>query len=124
MDLLKKQLLEKSPFFHGVLLNPETEVYLTILSLKKEIVNAKERELFVNNELLPKVLAFEADTGFDIHISGMPYIRTINAGTILNEIRMFVIVAALVTTLIFFFFFKSYRATFISMVVVLSLIHI
>jgi predicted RND superfamily exporter protein len=48
----------------------------------------------------------------------MPYIRTINAGTILSEIRMFVIVAALVTTLIFFFFFKSYRATFISMVVV------
>ncbi|MGB0173325.1 MAG: efflux RND transporter permease subunit, partial [Flavobacteriaceae bacterium] len=63
-------------------------------------------------------LAFEADTGFDIHVSGMPYIRTINAGTILSEIRMFVIVAALVTTLIFFFFFKSYRATFISMVVV------
>jgi predicted RND superfamily exporter protein len=31
---------------------------------------------------------------------------------------MFVIVAALVTALIFFFFFKSYRATFISMVVV------
>ena len=48
----------------------------------------------------------------------MPYIRTINAGTILSEIRMFVIVAALVTTLIFFFFFKSYRATFISLVVV------
>jgi predicted RND superfamily exporter protein len=118
VDRLKKQLLEKSPFFHGVLLNPETEVYLTILTLKKEIVNAKERELFVNNELVPKVLAFEADTGFDIHVSGMPYIRTINAGTILSEIRMFVIVAALVTTLIFFFFFKSYRATFISMVVV------
>ena len=118
VDRLKKQLLEKSPFFHGVLLNPETEVYLTILTLKKEIVNAKERELFVNNELVPKVLAFEADTGFDIHVSGMPYIRTINAVTILSEIRMFVIVAALVTTLIFFFFFKSYRATFISMVVV------
>ena len=118
VDRLEKQLLEKSPFFHGVLLNPETEVYLTILTLKKEVINAKERELFVNNELLPKILAFETDTGFDIHVSGMPYIRTINAGTILSEIRMFVIVAALVTTLIFFFFFKSYRATFISMVVV------
>ncbi len=118
VDRLERQLLEKSPFFHGVLLNPETEVYLTILTLKKEVVNAKERELFVNNELLPKILAFEAETGFNIHVSGMPYIRTINAGTILSEIRMFVIVAALVTTLIFFFFFKSYRATFISMVVV------
>jgi hypothetical protein len=75
VDRLKKQLLEKSPFFHGVLLNPETEVYLTILTLKKEVINAKERELFVNNELLPKILAFEADTGFDIRISGMPYIR-------------------------------------------------
>jgi predicted RND superfamily exporter protein len=48
----------------------------------------------------------------------MPYIRTINAGTILSEIRMFVIAAGLVTTLIFFLFFRSYRATFISMVVV------
>jgi len=118
VDQLEKQLLEKSPFFHGVLVNPESEVYLTILTLKKEVVNNKERELFVNNELLPRVLAYEVDTGFDIHISGMPYIRTINAGTILSEIRMFVIVAALVTSLIFFFFFKSFRATFISMVVV------
>ena len=118
VDQLEKQLLEKSPFFHGILLNPKTEVYLTIIVLKKEVVNSEERELFVNNELLPKVQAFETNTGFDIHVSGMPYIRTINAGTILSEIRMFVIVAALVTTLIFFFFFKSYRATFISMVVV------
>ena len=118
VDLLKKQLVEKLPFFHGALLNPETEVYMTILTLKKEVINAKERELFVNNELLPKILAFEADTGFDIRVSGMPYIRTINAGTILSEIRMFVIAAALITTLIFFFFFKSYRATFISLVVI------
>ena len=118
VDQLEKQLLEKSPFFHGILLNPKTEVYLTIIVLNKEVVNSEERELFVNNELLPKVHAFETNTGFDIHVSGMPYIRTINAGTILSEIRMFVIVAALVTTLIFFFFFKSYRATFISMVVV------
>ena len=118
VDKLEKKLLEQSPFFHGVLLNPDTEVYLTIITLKKEVVNAKERELFVNNELLPKISAFEAASALDVHISGMPYVRTINAFTILSEIRMFVIVAALVTTLIFFFFFRSYRATFISMVVV------
>jgi len=67
---------------------------------------------------LPKISAFEEASALDVHISGMPYVRTINAFTILSEIRMFVIVAALVTTLIFFFFFRSYRATFISMIVV------
>jgi predicted RND superfamily exporter protein len=118
VDLLREQLLVKSPFLHGILINPKTEVFQTLIVLKKEVVNSRNRELFVQNQLIPKIQNFEDNTGFDVRVSGMPYIRTINAGTILSEIRMFVIAAGLVTTLIFFLFFRSYRATFISMVVV------
>lgn len=118
IDLLREQLLVKSPFLHGILINPKTEVFQTLIVLKKEVVNSRNRELFVQNQLIPKIQNFEDNTGFDVRVSGMPYIRTINAGTILSEIRMFVIAAGLVTTLIFFLFFRSYRATFISMVVV------
>ena len=116
--MLREQLLVKSPFLHGILINPKTEVFQTLIVLKKEVVNSRNRELFVQNQLIPKIQNFEDNTGFDVRVSGMPYIRTINAGTILSEIRMFVIAAGLVTTLIFFLFFRSYRATFISMVVV------
>ena len=48
----------------------------------------------------------------------MPYIRTLNAQNIVDEIGVFIGAALLVTSLIFFFFFRSVRATLISLVVV------
>ena len=44
VDKLEKKLLEQSPFFHGVLLNPNTEVYLTIITQKRSC-QLQEREL-------------------------------------------------------------------------------
>jgi len=49
----------------------------------------------------------------------MPYIRTLNAQNIMDEIGKFVLIAVLVTVLIFFFFFRSYRATLITLTVVI-----
>ena len=54
-----------------------------------------------------------------IYKSGMPYIRTLNAQNILDEIGLFVLTALFVTSFIFFMFFKSIRATLISVLVVL-----
>jgi len=54
----------------------------------------------------------------DVRVSGMPYIRTLNAQNIIDEIGLFVGAALLVTSIIFFFFFRSFRATFISLIVV------
>jgi hypothetical protein len=48
----------------------------------------------------------------------MPYARTLNSQNIIDEIEVFLIAASIITSLIFFFFFRSYRATFISMCVV------
>jgi len=63
--------------------------------------------------------AFEKENKMKIHRSGMPYIRTLNAQNIVDEIGLFVFAAMGVTSLIFFLFFRSIRATFISMIVVL-----
>ena len=48
----------------------------------------------------------------------MPYIRTLNSQNIVDEIGLFIGAALLVTSLLFFFFFRSFRATFISLIVV------
>src|SRR5690606_22578645 len=77
------------------------------------------RKNFVLNNFIPMIEDFEADTGMDVRISGMPYIRTLNAQSIIDEIGMFIVAALLITSLIFFFFFRSFRATLISMVVVI-----
>ena len=54
----------------------------------------------------------------NVRVSGVPYIRTKNAQNIINEIGLFVGGALIITAVIFFFFFRSFRATFITLLVV------
>ena len=49
----------------------------------------------------------------------MPYIRTLNATSILSEISLFIGAALFITSLIFFFFFRSHRATLIAVLIVI-----
>lgn len=115
---LKRYLFQQQPLYDNLLFNKETNVVQTAVYLCTDVVNSGARQTFVDKTLVPLVKNFEVQTGLDVRVSGMPYIRTINAQMILNEIGLFVVVATLVTTLIFFFFFRSYRATFISMSIV------
>ncbi len=116
---LKEKLFNQLPFYESLLYNKETQTLRTAVYLDKEIVNTAVRKDFVFNDLVPLIERFEAETGIDVHVSGMPYVRTLNAQTIIDEIGLFVLVALLVTSCIFFFFFRSFRATLISMMVVI-----
>ena len=116
---IKKQLFEKYPFYDEFLFNTKTKSVRTAIHLKKSIVNEPARETYINTVLIPKVKSFESKYNLDIKISGMPYVRTKNAENIKSEISTFVILALIITSIIFFLFFRSYRATFISLFVVM-----
>ncbi len=118
IDVLEDELFNKYPFYDNFLFNKETKTIRTIIYLKKDIVNTSARKDFVVNDLIPTIKTFEEVNNLDVHISGMPYIRTLNANLIVDEIVWFVLAALLVTSIIFFFFFRSFRATFISLIVV------
>lgn len=118
IETLQAQLFNQYPFYDNFLFNKNTKTIRTAIYLKKSIVNTTERKDFVINTLLPQTKAFEEATKLDVRISGMPYVRTLNSQNIIDEIGLFITAALLVTSLIFFFFFRSFRATFISLVVV------
>jgi predicted RND superfamily exporter protein len=115
---LEYDLFKKYPFYDNFLFNKETKTIRTAIYLNKEIVNTSARKDFVISVLQPKIEAFELANNLDVRVSGMPYIRTLNSQSIIDEISLFIVGALLVTSLIFFFFFRSFRATFISLVVV------
>jgi predicted RND superfamily exporter protein len=119
LDKLQYELFEKLPFYSGLVYSPSKESVRTAIYLKKDIVNTPARKLFIEDVIIPKISAFEQETGIKVYTSGMPYIRTLNSQNIIDEIGMFIGAALLVTSIIFFFFFRSYRATFISMVTVI-----
>jgi len=115
---IKSELFDRLPFYDHVLYNKETGTIQTAIYLDQKIVNSKIREQFVFKVLNPAIEKFEKDTGLDVRVSGMPYIRTMNAQNIIDEIGIFVGLALFITSLIFWLFFRSYRATFITMLVV------
>ena len=86
--------------------------------MNKKIVNTKARKDFILNDFIPIIEKFEQQTGLKVHTSGMPYIRTLSAQNIMDEIGLFIIAALISTSLIFFFFFRSFRAMLISLGVV------
>jgi predicted RND superfamily exporter protein len=116
---LKQQLFKELPFFENLLFNKETQTVRTAVYMKTEIVNSAARKNFIYNIFIPLIKKFEEDNQLDVRVSGMPYIRTLNAQNIVDEIGIFVLGAMVVTSLIFFLFFRSLRATFISMIIVL-----
>lgn len=119
LKTIKADLFAKLPFYEGLLFNKKSGAVRSAVYLDKKIVNTIARKEYVLNDLIPEIEKFEKETGIDLHTSGMPYIRTLNAKTIIDEIGLFIGAALLVTSLIFFFFFRSFRATLISLVIVI-----
>jgi predicted RND superfamily exporter protein len=118
LNALQKELFGKYPFYDNFLFNAETKTIRTAIYLKKDIVNTSARKDFIIEDLETIINSFEQETGLDVRVSGMPYIRTLNSQNIVDEIGLFISAALLVTSFIFFLFFRSFRATFISLIVV------
>ena len=119
LEKIKFELFNNLPFYEGLLFNKKSGSIRSAIYLKKAIVNTAERKTFILENLIPKIDKFEKATGIDLRVSGMPYIRTINADNMKGEIGLFIGAALLITSLIFFLFFRSYRATFISIFILL-----
>ncbi|WNM19867.1 efflux RND transporter permease subunit [Flavobacterium capsici] len=117
LQAVKKELFTKTPFYDGLLYNKSGTIR-SALYLDKKIVNTPQRKDFILNTFIPKIEAFKKENNIDLKVSGMPYIRTLNAKNILNEISLFIGAALFITSLIFYLFFRSHRATLISVLIV------
>lgn len=116
---IKEDLFHKMPFYEGLLFNDKNETIRSVIYMDKKVVNTPQRKEFILKNFIPKIEAFEKATGIDLRVSGMPYIRTLNAKTIVDEISLFIGAALGITSLIFFFFFRSFRTTLISICIVI-----
>ena len=119
LEKFKENLILELPFYKNILYSSNGKSIRTAIYMDKDIVNTSQRKDFIYQTFIPLINSFEERTGLDVRVSGMPYIRTLNAQNIVDEIGIFVVSAILLTSFIFFLFFRSFRATFISMFVVI-----
>jgi hypothetical protein len=116
---IKRQLFNDLPFYEGLLFNKKSGSIRGAIYINKKVVNSPIRKEFILRVLVPAVDKFEKSTGIDLKVSGMPYIRTINTENMKGEIGLFIGAALFITSLIFFLFFRSFRATFISICILI-----
>ncbi len=110
-------LLAQLPFYRKLLYNPDSKVYMLGVRINKELLNSKARNAVVD-EVVQLAEAFEVLHKTDVHLSGLPLVRTVMSTRIADEMKLFLLGSVLLSAFILLLFFRSFSATLLSMVVV------
>ncbi|MBI1343930.1 MAG: MMPL family transporter [Terrimonas sp.] len=113
-----RDILYKLPFYHNLLYNPETHAWLMGVRINKQILASKKREKVVA-DISAIVNDFGRANNIEIHLSGLPLIRTVLATRIANEMRWFLIASIALSAIILLLFFRSLSAMWLSLAVVI-----
>ncbi|MEN9951707.1 MAG: hypothetical protein RLY85_2459 [Bacteroidota bacterium] len=117
LDSLKSIFLSL-PFYRGLLYNPDTKAFLIGVRINREILGSKAREKTIG-AIEKEAAAFGSATGFNMHLSGLPLIRTNVAMRIAKEMQFFLLGSILLSALILYLFFRSFSTTLLSLTVVI-----
>lgn len=112
-----KNVFENLPFYKGLLYNDSAHAYLLAMRLNKDSVNSIARTRLMNN-ILQQVQLFENKTKLQVHISGLPFIRTNIANRIAHEMNWFLAGSLILSAIVLLLFFRSVSATVMSLLVV------
>jgi predicted RND superfamily exporter protein len=104
-------------FYKGLLYNPASNSYLMGVSINKDVLNSKKRNVVVK-EIVDAGEAFARKHSLEMHYSGLPLIRTNMATRIANEMQWFLFGSVLLSAVILLLFFRSVSTTLLSLFVV------
>jgi uncharacterized protein len=113
-----KLVFENLSFYKYKLYNPEEHAYLMAVRINKEALNSPKRTKIIN-EITAATEKFQSLTNTEVHLSGLPLIRTVVADRIEREMRFFLIGSLVLSALILLIFFRSVSTMLLSLAVVL-----
>lgn len=116
MDSIKN-FLYSTPFFEGLVYNRNNATLMAI-TFDTKILNTAERNPILR-QIEEKAKAFQEKTKIQVHISGLPYIRTAVSKLVSNEFVLFLGLSILVSALILAIFFRRFYAVFFPILVVI-----
>ena len=108
--------LRSLPFYEGFL-HTDGGATIQMVYVNAPLFNSENRGRSVEL-LVEEVERFEAQTGINVHVSGLPYIRTEVTTKIKRELGLFIGLAATVTALLLLLFFRNAVVMAVCMLVV------
>ncbi|MFN4144197.1 MAG: efflux RND transporter permease subunit [Runella sp.] len=117
VDSLKSKL-DRLPFYRGFIISESGEAHLMAVTLDQSKLNNRGR-IEISREIKAQVEAFGKAHDVEVHLSGLPYIRTEFSSKVSREVVLFTVLAVVVTGLILLLFFRSVLVMTLSLGVVL-----
>jgi predicted RND superfamily exporter protein len=106
------------PFYKGLLYNPETHTWLMAVRVNKDVMNSARRIITVN-AIIKEVRSFGSQYGLEMHLSGLPLIRTVMAQKVSHETTWFLLGSVVLSAIILLIFFRSVGTMLLSLGVVI-----
>ena len=110
---------KRLPFYRKLVYNDETNTYLLAITVNKDKMASKEREVMVAG-IQEVCHHFEQAQNVRLHYSGLPYIRVVNAIKIRTELYLFSALALLICIVVLWIFFRSFKAVIVPVIIVLT----
>jgi len=104
-------------FYSGQLINEDNGATLLLVSIKKEVLNSKNRDQLIEDIRFAGD-TFSSVTGIRLHYAGLPYVRSVTTSKVKKELVMFLILSVAITGLILFLFFRSINAVVIPLIII------
>ena len=111
-------VFENLPFYKNLYYNPDSNSYIMAVSFIADSINSVSRTKIIGS-IQNELDRFSQSTKTEVHISGLPYIRTIMADRIKKEMLWFLIGSLVLSAITLLIFFRSISATIMSLAVVL-----
>lgn len=116
LDSLLQTALDQK-IYSGQIINASNGAMMMLVAVQKEVMNSKRREAMTDS-LQATGARFEQKTNISLRYAGLPFMRTVVANSIRNEMKIFLIASVVITGLIMFLFFRSFRAVLFSMIII------
>ncbi len=114
-----RQVFLNLPFYQGLIYNPKTSTWLMAMRINNQLMASPERTELVGS-ITRLANDFAARHQLEMHLSGLPLIRTMVADRVKEEMKWFLVGSLALSVLILIIFFRSWSATILSLAVVIT----
>ena len=113
-----QMVFENLPFYKNLYYNPDSNSYIMAIAFKADSINSGSRTKIIAG-IQNDLDQFSQAIKTEVHVSGLPFIRTIMADRIKKEMFWFLIGSLVLSAITLLLFFRSISAMIMSLAVVL-----
>lgn len=109
-------ICQKMQLYKGQIFT-ESGATMLAVGIRKDVLNSAKRQKLIF-DILKLTQTFEQESNINLYYAGVPYVRTVMASKVKNELNFFLSLSVFVTVGVMFVFFRSFSVVFFTLLMV------